>query len=48
VEGWFHDSPRTVEYQLYKVFPKLGVASRGELARLAPLAPLKEPAEAVR
>jgi len=30
-------SPRTVEYHLYKVFPKLGIASRAELARLAPL-----------
>ncbi|MFC5749619.1 helix-turn-helix transcriptional regulator [Actinomadura rugatobispora] len=27
-------SPRTVGYHLYKVYPKLGVASRGELARL--------------
>ena len=27
-------SPRTVEYHLYKLFPKLGVASRTELARL--------------
>jgi len=27
-------SPRTVAYHLYKAFPKLGVASRGELARL--------------
>jgi DNA-binding NarL/FixJ family response regulator len=30
-------SPRTVEYHLYKVFPKLGIASRAELARLPPL-----------
>ena len=27
-------SPRTVEYHLYKIFPRLGVASRTELARL--------------
>jgi DNA-binding CsgD family transcriptional regulator len=27
-------SPRTVEYHLYKAYPKLGVASRGELIRL--------------
>jgi DNA-binding CsgD family transcriptional regulator len=27
-------SPRTVSYHLYKAFPKLGVRSRGELARL--------------
>ncbi|MFC0599790.1 helix-turn-helix transcriptional regulator [Streptomyces palmae] len=32
-------SPRTVEYHLYKVYPKLGIASRTELARL-----LAEPA----
>ncbi len=30
-------SPRTVAYHLYKAFPKLGVSSRGELARLVPL-----------
>jgi DNA-binding CsgD family transcriptional regulator len=30
-------SPRTVEYHLYKVFPKLGIVSRAELAKLAPL-----------
>ena len=27
-------SPRTVGYHLYKAYPKLGVASRGELAGL--------------
>lgn len=27
-------SPRTVEYHLHKMFPKLGIASRAELARL--------------
>ncbi|MEU4699292.1 helix-turn-helix transcriptional regulator [Nonomuraea dietziae] len=30
-------SPRTVGYHLYKAYPKLGVASRGELAALAGL-----------
>jgi DNA-binding CsgD family transcriptional regulator len=29
-------SPRTVGYHLYKAFPKLGVATRDELARYAP------------
>jgi DNA-binding CsgD family transcriptional regulator/tetratricopeptide (TPR) repeat protein len=32
-------SPRTVEYHLHKVFTKLGIASRGELARLLPQQP---------
>ncbi len=27
-------SPRTVGYHLYKAFPKLGLASRSELAQL--------------
>jgi DNA-binding NarL/FixJ family response regulator len=27
-------SPRTVAYHLYKAFPKLGIASRTDLARL--------------
>jgi DNA-binding NarL/FixJ family response regulator len=27
-------SPRTVGFHLYKAYPKLGVASRSELARL--------------
>jgi DNA-binding NarL/FixJ family response regulator len=27
-------SPRTVEYHLYKIFPKLGIASRAELGHL--------------
>jgi DNA-binding CsgD family transcriptional regulator len=29
-------SPRTVAYHLYKAYPKLGIASRGELAALIP------------
>jgi DNA-binding NarL/FixJ family response regulator len=28
-------SPRTVEYHLYKIFPKLGISSRADLVRLA-------------
>jgi DNA-binding CsgD family transcriptional regulator len=31
-------SPRTVGHHLYKAFPKLGVASRGQLAALDPSA----------
>lgn len=27
-------SPRTVEYHLYKAYPKLGISSRKELSRL--------------
>ncbi|MGW4799402.1 helix-turn-helix transcriptional regulator, partial [Nonomuraea sp. NPDC004297] len=30
-------SPRTVEYHLYKIYPKLGIGTRTELARLVVL-----------
>jgi len=29
-------SPRTVEYHLHKIFPKLGISSRRELRRALP------------
>ncbi|MDR8412536.1 AAA family ATPase [Nonomuraea sp. 3-1Str] len=38
-------SPRTVGHHLYKAFPKLGVASRGQLAELGILAEPEPPAE---
>ncbi|MEO3930526.1 helix-turn-helix transcriptional regulator [Micromonosporaceae bacterium B7E4] len=37
-------SPRTVEYHLYKIYPKLGISSRTDLVRLVVLqkAPVAE------
>jgi DNA-binding CsgD family transcriptional regulator len=35
IAGQLFLSPKTVAYHLYKAYPKLGVAGRGDLARLA-------------
>ncbi|WP_308249850.1 helix-turn-helix domain-containing protein [Sphaerisporangium fuscum] len=40
-------SPRTVEYHLYKIYPKVGVGSRTELARLVVLQKAPVPADAM-
>nr|WP_311132046.1 helix-turn-helix transcriptional regulator [Nonomuraea gerenzanensis]SBO98951.1 FIG01124643: hypothetical protein [Nonomuraea gerenzanensis] len=40
-------SPRTVEYHLYKIYPKLGIGTRTELARLVVLRKAPPPPQAM-